>query len=282
MIAEFEEPSEEVDYPYVSNINYVQGTASAWTIKPEYGSVFWQTPYGEEDETDLLTEDGFATSIVNRAYVPAIHSESTFEIDNYRLMCFELVEYMYGILVDEEPAEYKITVRIDDATEKIMAVLYSMAKEALEAVTEYKDLANESLVYNSDLGRFNSYFVDSILKEYEADPASAPWVLAPVIYSTHTDLFYNRFDNLESAQDEAKYISNQINPTNGNLDSLNAFVENLDDFVKEAYKYFIIAEQNYNTSLYDSLEESIQAEGIEFTNDYPLIYSGTNLIYGGS
>ena len=252
------------DYPYASEIDY----GSDYTSDPSgEASLLANTVYGGVTEEDTTIANGFYTRLINRAYV-GWKEDDVSEIDDYRLMCLELLEYMIITNTEGQPA-YEITINISDTTNKIVVKLYNLAKEALESLQQYVFLATEDLAYNNDFDQFNKYFAENIIKEYESEPSSAPWVLAPIVYAMQTDIFYDRYDgNAASVEQKAKEYSNQINPLNGTLESLLQFQSNFENFFSRVYKEVILQEQVYNMFGGLDFEEDISPQQISFTSDF--------------
>ena len=101
-----------------------------------------------------------------------------------------------------------------------MAIKLSIETENL--ALQYKKLndyvAAKSLAINNMimLQTKKQEAAENIKKEYESEPSSAPWVLAPIVYAMQADIFYDRYDgNAASIEQKAKEYSNQINPLNG-------------------------------------------------------------------
>ena len=190
------------------------------------------TPYGAANtDTSIMDAGGYVTSLLNRAYTPIYDDVS--DIENYRLMCYELLEYQ----LKEDTSGYDVTVNLIDTTSELISSLSELAYAAYEAIGEYYETTQEECVFNSDLGRFNEFFAEGAMAAYLDSPQTAPWFTAPVIYLMQLDLFFDTsFDgDLESIENEAKNITARINPVNGTKDAIEQFYTDFGDLIDAIY-----------------------------------------------
>ena len=205
------------------------------------------TPYGgvvDEETGDvdgdgyLGAAEGYASSLVYREFLDPsnpTYSNSLYQtsIENYRLMCFELLDYTF---TSAGGGGYWTYVHVKDATKDIVTALTWSARANATAIRNYFDTAQELCAYNEDSSEFNQFFRESVAAEYVDDPGSAPWYLGPLVYLLHLDLLYDSFGgDEESLVAAATALSQQIDPINGTLEQLENFSTTFDDFITEAY-----------------------------------------------
>ena len=221
-------------------------------------TIFEATPYSEMDpdaETQHLgPSQGYATSLVYREFLdladPAYDSTRSAlqvsSIENYRLMCFELLDYRHQLPVVDTSFSggayssagtgYHCYVTVDDDTKKIVNTLTASCRSGLGTVQSYFDAAQEACAYNENAEEFNKYFRDAIISEYGDNIDEAPWLRGPLAYIMHLDLIFDTFSG-----DRAKIIaaateiSQQISPINGSLANLEKFKNSFEEFVNDQY-----------------------------------------------
>ena len=113
---------------------------------------------------------------------------------------------------------------------------------------DYYTEAQETCVFSTDLGRFNQFFVDGILSTYQEEPQSAPWYTAPITYIMQLDLYYNLYNgDLQEIEDAVKKLVNKINPVNGTLEEISAFIDEFEAFVENTYYTLFCREEEINS-----------------------------------
>jgi len=223
-------------YPLVSTIEYSEDTYITPESDGDFNSLLIGSAYGADSADDITTENGFITSVVNRAYTGIY--DSTLNINNYRLMCFEYLQYHGGVLMSQSE-EMGASITISDNTSELVSTLSSSAFESLEQIQDYQAKAEIECVFNSDLGRFNQFFLEGALNEYSSAPSTAPWYTAPVIYTFHLDLFCDQYGgDLQKIEDAAKDITSAINPKDGTTEAIDRFVEDFADLLDDIYSEY--------------------------------------------
>jgi len=198
---------------------------------PYYNYGFWGTPYGPpaESATDWAS-GGYISSLVLRAYNNPTSAEFS-TIENYRLMCFELLDYQYF----SNAYEYLVRVEITDNTINVIEELAGFLVAAQESFEKYAEYADHLCSFNEDIGIFNNFFSEAMLAEYP-DSTTAPWYTAPAAYLLHLDLIYDTYGgDIEQITEAARQISEQINPVNGTKTALENFRATLADFIDTVY-----------------------------------------------
>ena len=283
---------------YKINTNFNSDSSYPIVDSAQYDSVYIDIPdsdfkdklvatvYGSDAGVeDMTAANGFISSLVNRAYTGIY--DSTSGIDNYRLMCFELLEYIRdsaGDLADEEESYdfYETEISITDSTNSLIGELSSSAYNLLEEIKDYQVLTEVECVFNSDLGRFNKFFLEGALSKYSDQPTSAPWYTAPASYIIHLDLFYNEFEgDLEEIENAVKNISSNINPKDGTTDAIGVFIDNFEDLLDNIYSSYTATEEETITfsamlPIPESQEISIvEVVGEEVEDDTGIILNET-------
>ena len=124
-------------------------------------------------------------------------------------------------------------------------------------------MARETCVYNHNLEKFNEYFVQNLLDQYE-DNADAIWYTAPVIYTMFLDMLYNTYNGgLDEIEAAAKAIVNAINPNIGNIES----IENFSDSMAELYEVL----NGIRTAINDENETEERTRTVG-SSLYPVVY----------
>jgi hypothetical protein len=215
------------EMPLATNITFDPDTA---TIDTSFQEALAITPYGSSTSSETTPSNGFMSHLITRKYTPIYDTDTN--IENYRLVLFELLEY-FGSTTS---TGYSVELSLYDTSESIMGSLSGSLSDALDLMKEYQTLVNEQCVFNSDLEKFNDFFTTNIINAYSDSPQSAPWYVAPITYIFQMDLFYNLFDGDATQMEEAaKKIINKINPVNGNVNSIDSFVAEMDDLLVNIY-----------------------------------------------
>ena len=98
-------------------------------------------------------------------------------------MLYELLEYRKTYDVEEEsglhPGWYSLTLTAYDDTLNQYENIFNTFADYYSEFVNYASLAlEEACVYNHNLEKFNEYFVQNLLDQYE-DNADAIWYTAP-------------------------------------------------------------------------------------------------------
>ena len=204
-------------------------------------------PYGPEinlssyDESNYLSL-GFASNVALRSFLDPSNTDQGFginhgdKIDNYRLMSFQMLDYMQLYGDADGIFELLSSIFVVDNTVDIVNDLIQSCRVQLSRITEYLNKANELCAYNNFSLQFNEYFISEAFEEYGENPGSAPWYVAPLVYFMHEDLIYNTYNgDIDEIKRQALNTCLNINPTNGNLESLQGFVETFETFIDSVY-----------------------------------------------
>ena len=187
------------------------------------------TTYG--DTYDAGIEKGYLTSTTLRPFVNVGEPLSS-TIDNYRLMCFDLLDYQKNSYA----TEYAFKIWIKDQTSEVLVELINTFTEAYDALVEYTALCVEQCSFNSDTGQFNDFFRENIVAYYEDDIENAPWIRVPFIFCLHRDLHYDTFGgDLEKIKKAAMMMSQQIDPAQGTLEGVETVTEAMKTLAETIY-----------------------------------------------
>jgi hypothetical protein len=192
------------------------------------------TPYGSTKTSEAgWAEAGFISSLVLRNFINPTN-KSFSEIENYRLMCYELLDYRQSA----PTTDYSAKISITDNTISIANDLITSCRSALSDMKAYYELVNSLCAYDDSrcAGVFNDFFSEAVLAKYEGNIGGAPWLLAPLIYSMHLDLIYNIYGgDLQQIAKAAKKISVQINPVDGTKKAIEVFINTFSKFISDMY-----------------------------------------------
>ena len=150
-------------------------------------------------------------------------------LNGYRLMGFEIEDYLDSTHVHSniQNMYYTITANFEDRTGQIITALvdnYSTLKDG--ALAEYVEAAAQFCNFNEVDNEFNAFFANNIEASY-GDLSQAPWYQAPVLYCIHQDLLADTYGGDSNLMlEDARLISDKINPRTGTLDELTAFQDN--------------------------------------------------------
>jgi hypothetical protein len=216
-------------YPLIQNIDYnTIARFSAFYLTPRdqstYGedvstSIFYGT--AQSDSASDNAALGYITSLVNRSY--AYTPSDAFDIENYRLMLYEILEYRKTY----SDTGYDIDVTIHDDTLGQYENIFNIFSNYYSELSNYVSLADETCVYNNNLEKFNEYFIQNLLEQYE-DTSDAIWYTAPIIYAIYLDILYDTYSgDMDAIEEASKAIVNAINPNIGNLESIVNFFESM-------------------------------------------------------
>jgi hypothetical protein len=148
-----------------------------------------------------------------------------------------MMAFNYNFYVDDDIAngqsdiiETKVTV-IDHSIDllKIFGEFYSEVYNNF--IENYYNLAIENCAFNSADSSFNDFFAEEMERRYDGILEHAPWFAAPAIYAVYRDIFQNAYGgDTFLMTDDARSISDSINPKTGFLDALIAFKQRLEEF----------------------------------------------------
>ena len=194
-------------------------------------------------------EGGYITSLVLRYYVNPTNIQFS-TIDNYRMMCYELLDYQK----DSIASDYAVTVSINDNTLDVVDALIEACTDAYALLEEYAGFVDHACSFNEDIGVFNSFFTEAMLAEYP-DPTKAPWYVAPVHYLMHLDLIYNTYGgDSDEIVKVAQGLSQQISPAVGTKTALEDFQSTFKDFIDSVY-----GDSGTITATIETVKEKVEA-----------------------
>lgn len=221
-------------FPYVNSNSY--GDDCLITIDSEFKENMVDSLYGSDDGVDEMTaSNGYITSLVNRSYTGIYDSVS--DIPDYRMICFEFLEYLNEIV--SPGASYEVNLTVTDSSSQIISTMKMAAESYLQQIKDYLELANTECVFNNNLGRFNEFFLEGALAVYASEPESAPWYTAAVSYALHLDIFYDKYGgDIDKIQNAAKEITAAINPKDGTIDAIDNFATNYANMIDAIYGSF--------------------------------------------
>jgi len=120
---------------------------------------------------------------------------------------------------------YFAQIEFQDYSMQVLSGLITRLETALSAFSTYADLASEHCNYNDRGSYFNSFFVNAMIAEYEANPEEAPWFIIASIYYLLLDLIDSQSDkSVEEIGALAAQLVTKINPNSGTLDSITNFL----------------------------------------------------------
>lgn len=218
------------------------------------GEGFSDTPYyfSDEEITDTIEIEnsngtttiasigehgyalGYASSMIYRQYLdPSIDGINNIEIDNYRLMSFEVLDYVVYPAPETE-IEFNFVFKIKDKTNSIFNAIIKQARSSLNLLEEYYEYTSDNGAFNENLRKFNRFFRESALAKYQDKPNSAPWYTAPFMYCILIDLRYDIFGgDIEVITERALQISQTISPINGSPKNIETFINKFLEVIEE-------------------------------------------------
>ena len=227
---------EDTGFPITEQISVTDnGRLDTSEIVPDLGTYqiyLEETPYGSTKTSAAgWAEAGYISSLVLRSFINPTN-KSFSGIENYRLMCYELLDYRE----DASSTSYLAKVLITDDTVSTANYLTSSCRSALSDMEDYYALVNKLCAFDDDAAVFNDFFSDAMLSEYEGNITKAPWYSGPIIYSMHLDLVYNTYaGDLQQIIEAAEKISDQINPVDGTKKAIAMFLETFSEFINNIY-----------------------------------------------
>jgi len=163
----------------------------------------------------------------------------------YKLMCFEfqsMVSEAFFTAGEETLAAspeqvflfddmyYLFDFTINDDTLGVFNNLRKIAKNALRTFNEYTEIALDHCSYNNTDNVFNQFFINAVEAKFGTDPASCPFLYAPLVYNYLLDIFTNAFDGDKLEIFEAtRKLSDTIAPYAGTRDAIETFAAQFED-----------------------------------------------------
>ena len=206
--------------------------------------------------TDDGTNSRYVSFLRQRNWSPAMGPDGTlvdpqrwgvqYGVPNYRLMCFEFQQCEefdsapFSNVEGDRPNEvgFNFVVKTTDHTWSIVEHLTSSYNAVRTgSLSQYVEYAEDLCSYNNFDGTFNSFFQKGVVDLYSNEPPEKqPWVLAPIIYETHRDLLFDEHGgDIRQIKEAGRGWAQQINPYNGNLNTLKNFQIAVDDLWNTFY-----------------------------------------------
>ena len=152
--------------------------------------------------------------------------------NDYRMAFFTYNYYIDDDIALSAPDAIKITVGINDKSDKILKYLKKYIVDIRDEYVEYVELARENCAYNQFDSQFNQFFIEQMDQRYSEIPLSAPWLRMSATYTIFEDLLYGKYGGEFSiVLDAARAISDTINPKTGDLESVEDYALKLDEMV---------------------------------------------------
>ena len=208
-----------VNYPVTEKMLVEdQGTDDANTINPNNSG----TPYVEALSCTLL--NGTWSHLMNRRFVDvSVNSiDKLSGIDNYRLMCFELMDFASSDS-SFNSTYYTNKVELQDSTMLFFAELEGIINWVIDTYGEYLTRCQQLCSANNTTHLFNAFFAESVMEEYKDNMSYAPWIRCPLALLSLQNFITGQYGEKEAIIERAAIIVSQINPVNGNLISVEQF-----------------------------------------------------------
>lgn len=161
--------------------------------------------------------------------------------NNYRLACFNYNWYVDDDLTGFAGTQdhYNLQVKIKDTSGELIPA-FSLMFNAIynDFVENYYNLAIENCTFNRFTSQFNDFFSTNMNEVYGDNLIYAPWFRAPAVWAVFRDLFTDAYNgDIDLMFEDARRMSDIINPTTGFLDALINFkgqMETFADVLEEA------------------------------------------------
>jgi hypothetical protein len=153
-------------------------------------------------------------------------------IDDYRMMCFELVDFITptpGFELSDELSEryYTTTVSLQDKTMLFFSEIENMANYYIEIYEEYLTRCEQLCSANNTTKLFNAFFSESIMEEYKDNMLNAPWIRCPLFLLSFQNIITGQWGDKQAILARAAVVASQINPVNGNLTAVRGFYDDI-------------------------------------------------------
>jgi hypothetical protein len=224
-------------------------------------------------------QGGWASSLICRPLADISSVENNYglaqsDIENYRLMTFQLLDYrLEGSVVDEQtgvPSEdadylnnleadiddssgnnglypYMLNVYVKDTTAEISNDLVRRFSQEKEYFDYYAGLTSDLCSFNEDTLKFNDSFVTYVTDFFDSYNLS-PWVSSAYTYYLHLDLLTDAYGgDLERIRTISLEAAKKVNPSTGNLESIVSLQEKMQNLFDTYYKDLDeLPEEQYN------------------------------------
>jgi hypothetical protein len=186
--------------------------------------------------------------------------------ESYGVMAFEFQDVEQGYNEADLNQVYSFSVTCEDTSKKLITAIIDAYKEQITKgsvdgpLEQYYKYASEKCNYNNVDRTFNEFFSEGVMSLYEGtDPSMYPWVYGPVMYNFHRDILTNAYGgDTEKIVQESRAIAAKINPVNGNLDDLEAFMTNYKTIIDNQYT------NDGSDNVWKAWNEMVDSETIEF------------------
>ena len=224
-------------------------------------------------------QGGWASSLICRPLADISNVENSYglaqsDIENYRLMAFQLLDYrLEGSIVDEYTGEtdtdadylnnleadiddssgnnglypYMLNVYVKDTTAEISNDLVQRFSQVKASFDNYAGLTSDLCSFNEDTLKFNDSFVTYVTDFFDSNDLS-PWVSSVYTYYLHLDLLTDVYGgDLERIRTISLEAAKKVNPSTGNLESIVSLQEKMQNLFDTYYKDLDqLPEEQYN------------------------------------
>tara|TARA_R110002110_G_scaffold42638_1_gene133667 strand:- start:10870 stop:14838 length:3969 start_codon:yes stop_codon:yes gene_type:complete len=206
-----------------------------------------------------------------------------FAYDNSVPNDYRMAFFTYNYYIDDDhalsaPDAIKITVGVNDKSDKIIKYLKRYIVHIRDEYIEYVELARENCAYNQFDSRFNQFFIEQMEEKYSEIPLSAPWLRMAAAYTIFQDLLYGRYGGEFSVVlDAARNISDTINPKTGDLESVEDYALKLNEMVqliRDLYANMVEDMFDGDERLYQHTDYTIGYDTVDFHRNQILINKG--------
>jgi len=218
-------------------------------------------PYSGLDDL----QGGWASSLICRPLADISNVENyglaQSDIENYRLMAFQLLDYrsegrVEGVGVDYEVDlgtgndglyPYMLNVYVKDTTAEISNDLVQRFSQVKAYFDYYAELASDLCSFNEDTLKFNNSFVTYITGYFDSF-GLLPWVESVYTYYLHLDLLTDAYGgDLDRIRTITLEAAKKVNPSTGNLESIVSLQEKMQNLFDTYYKDLDdLPEEQYN------------------------------------
>ncbi len=131
--------------------------------------------------------------------------------------------------------QYILKIHFTDPTIGIAEGIMQEIENASNELSKYIGRIKRNLKTKSEKDNPPQQWLDSEFSLYEAQPETAPWILAPVVYAKYKKMFFNTELAVEDI--ESNFIS-MIEPKTFTINNLNTFKLEMDNLNRHVLKTF--------------------------------------------
>ena len=267
-----------------SNVDHLTFAGSAITLTPDhYNNIShdYDIDYGEayaEIETGINGTKDYSYCVLRNFVDNRDYGQDSIVVNGYRLAGFQFQDY-YDIalatdaLLDDGTTQesYQFNINMVDYSYTWIKYIAESYKVALENYRDFVELCQENCNYSTENSGFTDVFKKGIADTYEADPTSAPFVIAPIIFNLHRDIL---FDQHNGEQDgllsESLLQTSLINPETATLEQIQNFLALMESLYTTYY------DESEGTIFNDLLSGVSGTNALQYCNtfDFPEIFHG--------